>query len=305
MVYHEIRIVNGEKKNYLIHNERENKKWIKKGKFIGRGEISKAKVDQMKKDFELEIISNKEYDYLKREQVEETEYLRRAYFEKVKRMHKEEFEQFESSFSTELTYNSNAIEGSSLSLQETSLLINENISPAGKTIREVYEAKNHAEALNLIKQYKGQITEELVLKLHSIILKNISEHFAGRYRENQVRIFGSDARFPDSAIVPQLMKNLIYWYNKNKKKLHPFELATIFSMKFVSIHPFIDGNGRISRLLMNFILIKNKYPKINVYNKQRAEYLKAVRKANEEDFSLIIDFLIRTLRENLESFGFV
>ena len=101
------------------------------------------------------------------------------------------------------------------------------------------------------------------------------------------------------------MNNLLYWYNKYKKKLHVFELAVLFSTKFVTIHPFLDGNGRISRLLMNFILKKNKYPWINVYNKQRAEYLKVVRKSNNEDYFPVTDFLIKTLKKNLEDFKIV
>ena len=80
--------------------------------------------------------------------------------------------------------------------------------------------------------------------------------------------------------------------------MHPFELAGVFSMKFVSIHPFIDGNGRCSRLLMNYILKKNNYPEINVYVKDRVNYLRAVRKANDENYAMIIDFLYMTLKKN-------
>ena len=204
-----------------------------------------------------------------------------------------------------MTYNSNAIEGNTLSLEETSLIINEGLVPEGKTLREVYETKNHAKALEFMNNYKGELNEAFILKLHSIIVKDVLEKFAGRYRETSVKIFGSDARFPQSHLVPQSMKGLIYWYNENKKKLHVFELAVLFSMKFVTIHPFLDGNGRISRLLMNFILKKNKYPLINIYNKQRAEYLKVVRKANNEDYLAVIDFIMKSLKQNLKDFEIV
>ncbi len=182
------------------------------------------------------------------------------------------------------------------------MILNENLVPEGKSIKEIYEAQNHKKALEFIKSYKGELNELFLLKLHKIILNNISEKFAGRYRENPVRIFGSDAKFPDAYLVPQLIKNLFFWYNKNKLKLHQFELAVIFSMKLVTIHPFVDGNGRISRLVMNFLLQKKSYPWINVYNKQRAEYLKEVRKANNEDYKPIINFLINNLKQNLEDF---
>lgn len=303
MVYHEIRVVKGKKQNYLVYNRRKNGKWLKKSRFIGTGNIPQQEIKRLKEEFEIKAIASYQFDYLSKEQILEIEKLKQEYNKKISSLTKEEFEQFETSFFTELTYNSNAIEGSSLSLQETSLVINENLVPEGKTLREIYEAKNHRKALDFIKEYSGELSEEFILKLHAIVLRDISERFAGRYRETTVRIFGSDVKFPDSAVVPQLVKNLVYWYNKNKKRYHPFEMAAIFSMKLVSIHPFVDGNGRISRLVMNFILKKRRYPWINIYNKQRAEYLKAVRKANNEEYKEILSFLIKSLKENLKDLG--
>ena len=132
----------------------------------------------------------------------------------------EEFEKFENSFFTELTYDSNAIEGNSLSLEETSLVVNENIVPEGKTLREIYEAKNHIKALEFLKEYKGDLNENLILKIHSIILNNVSERFAGKYRKSSVRIAGSTFKPAIPEKVPQLIGNLIYWYKKNKNKYH-------------------------------------------------------------------------------------
>ncbi|HPD82068.1 MAG TPA: Fic family protein [Candidatus Pacearchaeota archaeon] len=305
MVYHEIRIVNGQKMNYLINNQREDRRWKKTAKFIGAGKLDEEEVRKLKKEFEIELKLNKKYKYLQKKKVLDVEKLVKGYDEGIKKLSKEEFIRFEKSFFTELTYNSNAIEGNSLSLEETSIVINEGLSPEGKTLREVYEAKNHMKALELIRNYKGVLNEQFILKIHSIILNDISERFAGKYRENPVRVIGSDFHFPSPEKIPQLMGNLIYWYNKNKKNMHPLELAIIFSMKFVSIHPFIDGNGRVSRLIMNFILQKKRYPWINIYNKQRQKYLKAVRKANNEDYSEIINFLIEVIKENMKDFGFL
>jgi Fic family protein len=295
----------GKIQNYLISNRRKGNRWVKRSRFIGYGKISKEKVSSLKKEFELELISNQKYPYLTKIQALELEQLRQAYFEKTNILSKEEFGQFEISYFTELTYNSNSIEGNSLSLEETSLVINENIVPEGKALREIYEVKNHTQAISFLKSYKQDIDEKLILKLHAIILNNISERFAGRYREGTVRVFGSDVRFPDVEKVPQLMQNLVYWYQQNKKEYHPFELAVIFSTKLVSIHPFVDGNGRISRLIMNFILQRNRFPWVNVYTKQRAKYLKVIRDGNEEKYLPIIDFMVKTLRENLESFGLI
>jgi len=302
MVYHEIREVNGKKQNYLIFIRREKGKLLKKSKFIGLGSISKEKIEQLKEEFEIEILCGMASENLSKEQILEIENLKKIYNEKVSSLSKEEFEIFTNTFFTELTYDSNAIEGSSLSLEDTNLIVNEGLVPEGKTLREINEAKNHMEAIKFLESYKGDLTEIFILKLHSIILKDISEKFAGRYRENPVRIFRSDVKFPDYKKVPQLVGNLIYWYKMNKSKIHPFELAVVFSMKLVSIHPFVDGNGRISRLVMNFLLKKKGYPWINIYMRQRAEYLKAVRKANDNQYKSILEFSIQSLKENLESF---
>ncbi|MBI4980264.1 Fic family protein [Candidatus Woesearchaeota archaeon] len=304
-MYHETRKEKGKLQNYLISNQRKGNRWVKQSRFIGYGKISGQKIHQLKKKFEMDLISSKKYLYLTKSQVLELEKLRQAYFEKTNALSKEEFEQFENSYFTELTYNSNSIEGNSLSLEETSLVINEGLVPKGKTLREIYEAKNHAQAIKFLQSCTKDVDEALILKLHSIILNNISERFAGRYREGTVRIFGSDVRFPDAEKVPQLVRNLVYWYKEHKNEYHPFELAVIFSTKLVSIHPFVDGNGRISRLLMNFILQRNKFPWINVYTKQRAEYLQAVRKGNDGEYLLVINFMAKTLKENLESFRLI
>jgi len=305
MVYHEIRRVNGKRKHYLIHNVRKDGKWIKKAKFVGTGDVSEEEIAMKKKKFEREIMKSKKYRFLTKLDVERIENLKEDYNKAIKEMKKEEYNEFQKSFFTELTYNSNAIEGSSLSLQETSLIVNEGIVPEGKTLREVYEARNHITALKFLKEYKKDLDELFILKLHSIVLKDVGGRFGGRYRETRVRIFGSDVKFPEAKKVPQLVKNLVYWYKKNKKNYHQFELAVLFSMKLVSIHPFVDGNGRVSRLVMNFLLGKKDYPWINIYNKRRQKYLNGVRKANDEDYSLIFLFLIGILEENLKDLGFL
>lgn len=305
MVYHEVRIVNGKKMNYLIYNQRKKSKWVKKAKFIGSGNLDKKEIEKLKEGFEIKVVSEKKYPFINKEGVMEIEGLKRIYNKRIKNLEKDEFGQFQKSFFTELTYNSNAIEGNTLSLQETSLILNEGIVPEGKTLREIHEAKNHLEAINFIKSYKGDLSEEFILKLHSIILKDISKRFAGSYRRSDVRIFGSGVKLPSPEKVPQLVLNLVHRYKKNKKKWHPFELAVVTSMEFVTIHPFIDGNGRVSRLIMNFLLKKKDYPWVNIYNKQRQEYLQAVRKANDEDYSLIFPFLIKTLKENLKDFNII
>lgn len=176
------------------------------------------------------------------------------------------------------------------------MIINDSIIPKNTSMREVNEAKNHKEALEFLSRYGGDINERLVLKLHAVIMNGIDDK-RGKYREIGVSISGSDVRLPHYSQIPELMRGLIKWY-KERKDMHPFELAALFSMRFVTIHPFTDGNGRISRLLMNYMLKKNGYPEINIYVRDRNNYIKSVRKANDENYSMIVDFLFRTLKKN-------
>lgn len=295
MVYYEIKTVGEKKYNYLVKTLRHDKKWRKLRKYIGEGKISKEKIKEETKKFSNEI---QQHMYLTEEQVEAIENIKLRFDTYLKKGGKSGLENFTEWFFTELTYNSNAIEGTSLSLKETSSIINEKIVPKNVSLREVNEAKNHKEALDFLLKYNGEVNENLILKIHSTILKNIDDNNAGKYRQVPVFIVGSDVKFPHYSEIPKMIKNLIKWYKLSKKTTHTFELAALFSMKFVSIHPFIDGNGRCSRLLMNYMLKKNSCPEINIYVKDRNNYLKAVRKANNEDYAMIVDFLFKTLKKN-------
>src|SRR3989338_5322423 len=295
MVYHEIRKVRGKLYNYLVHNIRKGKKWKKLSKYIGEGKLYEIKIKKEIEKFNFEL---KKAKYLSGKQILEMEDIRKKFDEYLKKSGKPGLEKFDEWFFTELTYNSNAIEGSTLSLKDTSLIINENIAPKGATLREIDEAKNHKEAIEFLKGYKGELNERLILKIHSFILKNIADSFAGKYRRTEVRIRGTEFKPPYADVVPLLVTELIRWYKENKKKLHPLELAAAVSAKLVTIHPFIDGNGRVSRLVMNFLLKKAKYPELNIYVKERDRYLNCIKEANRENYKLLALFLFDTLKKN-------
>ncbi|MBU2634284.1 MAG: Fic family protein [Nanoarchaeota archaeon] len=293
MVYHEIRKKNGEIYNYIIRNIRIKNKWKKNSKFIGKGKLTKKEINKKLKEFKIE-----NYRYINKENYILIEYIQNKFKNYLKKGGKSGKNKFNEWYFTELTYNSNAIEGNSLSLRDTSMILNENIIPKDSNLREVYEVKNHKKAIEFLEKYKGNFNENLILEIHSFILKDIDIDNARVYRKIPVFISGEDIKFPKSEEIPKLIKDLLKWYKKNKNNLHPLELAAITSMKFVTIHPFVDGNGRVSRLIMNFILKKFKYPEINIYFKHRNNYLRAVRKANDEKYELIMDFLIKTLKLN-------
>ncbi len=176
-------------------------------------------------------------------------------------------------FDTEYTFNSNKIEGNSLTLRETDLVINKGITIGGKSVREHLEAVNHAQAVTLMRELAGRnadITDRTVRDLHAVVLQAIRPAAAGNYRLESVRIGGSQYAPPNFAKVPSLMDDMFRWYDASKATMHPVQLAAEMHEKLATIHPFVDGNGRTSRLLMNLILLRSGYP-VTVISGERAE----------------------------------
>ena len=176
-------------------------------------------------------------------------------------------------FDVELTYNSNAIEGNTLNLQETRAVLEDGITIGGKSLREHLEVINHKMAIDFIVSLlkKRKIIEMDILDLHAIILDRIEPKYAGFYRPYQVYIRGTTYVPPSHKKVPKLMKEFIKLINSKKD---PLELATEVHYEFVKIHPFVDGNGRTARLLMNLILLRNNYPITVILNTERKKYLR-------------------------------
>lgn len=207
-------------------------------------------------------------------------------------------------FEIELTYNSNAIEGNSLTLKETYLVVNEGITIKGKSLKDHLEAKNHQEALSYLyelveKDKHNTFSENLIKSLNQIVQQNIDKEWAGRYRNSGVIIGGADHKPPEAIDVPFLMSELIKWYLVNKKQ-HPVELASIIHHKLVNIHPFFDGNGRTSRLVMNIILMQAGFPLVVILKSDRQRYYKALASADKGDYSLFVDFIARAVERTLD-----
>lgn len=191
---------------------------------------------------------------------------------------KETLKSLEENFKLEWTYNSNAIEGNTLTLKETKVVL-EGITIGGKTMREHLEAINHKEAIEFLEelvQYNNELSEIDIKNIHAIVLKGIDNENAGRYRIENVIISGASHIPPDAIIVPESMEKLIYRYDEWKEKYHPIIVAALLHAEFVKIHPFIDGNGRTARLLMNFEVMKNGYPPIIIKNEERHKYYDAL-----------------------------
>lgn len=203
----------------------------------------------------------------------------------------------------ELTYTSNAIEGNTLSRMETALVIEKGITVEGKSLREHLEAINHKKALEYIRELakKGHqfLEEKDILYIHNLILKGINDQWAGRYRQVLVNISGSTVVLPDYIKVPSLMKDFMRWL-KSIQGEHPVKIAADAHYKLVSIHPWIDGNGRTSRLLMDLILIQHGYPPALIRKEEKRRYLSSIEEAQlggslQKFYDLIIEAENRTL----------
>ncbi len=178
----------------------------------------------------------------------------------------------------EWTYNSNAIEGNTLTLQETKVAL-EGITVGGKTLREHFEAISHKDAILFIEELvqRDELLNELDIKsIHTLILKNIDNDNAGKYRQHNVIISGAEHRPVPSLEVPAKMQAFIAWYKTDAMQMHPIERAARVHVDFVGIHPFVDGNGRTSRLLMNLELMKSGFPPAVLKVEDRLAYYKAL-----------------------------
>ncbi len=213
-------------------------------------------------------------------------------------------------FVLQWTYHTNAIEGNTLTLKETKVVL-EGITIGGKTLREHFEAINHRDAILYVETMVEQqqaLTENSIKALHQLILKQIDDDNAGRYRSINVIISGADHQVPDALHVPQSMENLISWYQGKAQQLHPIERAARLHVDFVKTHPFVDGNGRTSRLLMNIELMKAGYPTIVVPVEDRLAYYQALDDAhcnNEYDgfFALTSQWLERSFEPYFRVLG--
>lgn len=202
----------------------------------------------------------------------------------------------------EETYNSNAIEGNTLTLKETRLVLETGITIAGKSLREHFEVTNHRDAIifleGLVKNKK--IKENDILAIHSIISKEIEKEFAGRYRRGQVRILGTRYLPPNYLRVPQLMEGLIRWINGNPEKIHLIELAALAHYKLAAIHPFYDGNGRTARLLMNLILMQHGWPSAIVPFNERKRYFNSLEKADQNNYLPFVNLMAQFIECSLD-----
>lgn len=213
-------------------------------------------------------------------------------------------QQLKERFEVEMTYNSNAIEGNTLTLKETYWVIQQGITVKNKPLKDHLEAKSHKEALDFLydliaQKKKATFSEYLIKSIHSIIVEDVDKEIAGVYRKTDVFIAGSDHKPPSALEVPTKMNELITWAKKHHNKMEAVEFAALFHHKFVEIHPFQDGNGRTGRLLMNIFLMQAGYPLTIIQNNDRKKYYRVLALADQGSFKALVNFIGQAVLRSL------
>jgi Fic family protein len=207
------------------------------------------------------------------------------------------------SFMIRFTYNTNRIEGSTLTLKETADLLQESITPRNKPMRDVKETESHKKVFYLMLDYGQELNLATVLFWHKMLFKDSNEDIAGRIRSHPVSIARSKAQLALPAEMDTCLHDFFSWYRRQKNTLNPVVLAALVHLKFVTIHPFSDGNGRISRLLMNFVLHKHGFPMLTIDYTNRNAYYNALERSqvNKKD-EIFIQYLVKRYIKEYQRF---
>ena len=215
-------------------------------------------------------------------------------------------EQLKQYYRISLTYSSNAIEGNSLTLTETKIVLEDGITIGGKPLKDYYEAIGHSEAYDLLYNLSQdkEITEQNILDLHKLFYRHINPDNAGKYRDKEVIITGTEFIPPSSKKVPDLMKKFVASMPDMKTKYNPVEFAALLHLQLVTIHPFLDGNGRTARLLMNLALLQEGYAITIIPPVLRNDYINTLKQAQtgSKDNKPFINFISEMVYESMKDY---
>lgn len=274
-------------------------KWKKIRIKLGVKSPSRELIGKKLKELRLEEYKIYNDDYIDASKLEFIDDFKEVYNNHIKYIPKTILEKEEGDFVIRFTYNSNAIEGNRLTLRDTYLIIKEKQIPSGAPPKDYNEAINGRDALVFLKKYKGKLNIKFIEKLNEILTKNTGVVYPGRIRFFPVKIEGADFTPPDEKDVPNLLNDMVAFYYRNKKKLHPFVMACLIHAKFVEIHPFEDGNGRTGRALMNWVLTNAGYPKIFVPVKLRSKYYEAIDLHNAKKYKKYCNLMFELVVEQM------
>ena len=299
-MYHVVSERKGRKYHYLVKNIRVEGGWKKFSVYMGKGELSEEKVETLMREKAPELEEridgflrerNPLYALISRGDAEKLKRIKKRVSKSLKEMPEEAKRKYYEWFVTAFTYDTNAIEGSTVGLDETAMILFDEIVPKGKSLREIREVENHKRAFDYAMEYERDIGMEFIQEVHRTLTEGILKEGAGELRKVQVFIRGVDFIPPPSDVVEEELKELLRWYRRNKRKYHPVVVTSYFHAGFEGVHPFVDFNGRTGRILLNFILKKTGYPLVNIKNENRLEYYAALHRAQEGDLKPFVDLV--------------
>jgi Fic family protein len=208
----------------------------------------------------------------------------------------------EEQLAIEWIYNSNAIEGSTLTLRETQLILEQGITIGGKSLREHFEVVKHREAIALVAslaENQEPVTPGVARQLHALVMARIDDENAGQYRQLPVRIAGAAHEPPLAWEVPSRMTDWADWLAAQENIMQPVELAAVAHHRLAGIHPFLDGNGRTARLIMNLVLLRAGYPPAIIARANRAQYYRALAQADRANDAPLANLVGRAVERSL------
>jgi Fic family protein len=302
MGFVELKERNGHKLYYFAKTMREGKKVKKKRIFLGT-DLSDELIKRLSKNALIELGELDFENILNPKEQKEFELIKVTLNMLISQMEKKSFYEH---FVTEFTYSSNAIEGSTLTLKETSKLLFEGQSPK-KPMKNIIEAQNHKRAYDYLAVVKEEkINQELVCQIQKLVVEGTLtdevKEYEGKLRGVNVRVGTHIA--PQFIEVPKRLTALIRWFNSNIGKVHPIVLSAYFHSEFERIHPFVDGNGRTGRLFINFMLTNLGYPPLVIFFKHRPKYYEALERAREKkDIKPLIRILKKCYEEMIKTYG--
>jgi fido (protein-threonine AMPylation protein) len=298
-----------EKYYYYVESYRvDDKVYQKTLKYIGKEEPDKNFLKELKLEFtdkKIQKLIRSDLDFKKYklddEFLKRAENIKKIFFENLSKLGEVSKRQLERRFKTGFTYHSCSIEGNTLSRAQVDLVINRDISVEGKRLLEIEELRNHKKAIDYMISEQSDLNEDFIKRLHEVLMRNIDEFFEDDiyfiktgYRCDMRYIEGADFVPVNPILIADEMKKLLSFYRKNKYKIHPLELASEFHLRFAIIHPFSDGNGRMARLLMNFILDRSGFPMIDITLKNREKYIGALASGDSKNLS---EFILNELED--------
>jgi len=284
------RMLKGNRYYYLVHSYKVDGKVEKRERYLGTS--VPEDIERIKAEF---------MDEVKRERwLTDLDRIEEGYSTYVNGLPPTARNKEVEAFATRFTYNTNRIEGSRLTLMETAQLLEMGITPGGRHIDDVKEAEAHRDAFYEMLEYGKDLSMQTVLYFHKRIFQATKGDIAGKLREHPVIISGSKFTPPLPVEVYPLLVEFFKWYHKAKCKVHPVELATLVHLGLVTIHPFTDGNGRVSRLMMNMVLAKAGFPMLDIPYEKRGGYYRALERtqSREEDTIFLHWFFRRYMAQN-------